>query len=313
MTNGISSNQAWQFVGKHQQHINTAVIVLLVIYLISLLADITWRFIPQPNTAEQQQTASNTPTNTNTPASNRVNLNQLKQLHLFGNPAVKPAKPVAPVVTDAPQTRLNLKLTGLVSTTEAEFGAAIVEYQGNQATYGIGDKIEGTNVIVKEVFFDRIIIRNGVTMETLMLDGVDFTRMAESQRVSAANKSTKPPSIRSTQTRPARNNPVPVEHLKQLRNKPEDFMDYLTVTPIQSNGELQGYRVNPGKNKALFLGAGLQPNDLITEINGFDLTNQREVLEAMKVLKSEQNMQLRIMRNGVEEELFIELPEENKE
>lgn len=311
MTNDIVASSAWQFVKQQQRHLNTAVVVLLGIYLISLLADITWQLIPQPaNSALPQQSAIDQAGIAASPVES-VNLKRLQQLHLFGNPQAEPAKPIVPAVASAPQTRLNLKLTGLVLTTKAEAGTAVIAYQGRQATYGVGEPIENTNASVEKVLSDRIIIRNGSNLETLMLEGLDFTKMAENQRSAPQRGAGAPPSLRSTQARLRPSRSVPAETLQKLRSDPRTFTDYFSIAPLQVNGKLQGYRINPGKDKDLFLRSGLQPNDVITAINGLDLTNPSELAAAARALKTEPNMQVRIIRNGATEEFFIELPPEH--
>ena len=300
-TNGISINQVWQYLQRYQQHINTAVVVLLVIYLVALVADITWRFIPDPDQQESQQASQSSATNrTSGNQQQRANVNNIQRLNLFGNKSAEPVKE-EPVVTDAPQTNLNLTLTGVVASNENKAGAAIIANRGTQATYGIGEKVEGTNATVQEVYEDRIIIKNGSRMETLMLEGEDFAKMADSQVV----KQAKP----KKQYR----SPVSLKQLNRVSKKPDQFSDYITVNMIQSNGDIEGFRVNPGKDKSLFSDGFLQPNDIITDINGLDLTNPNQARELVNVLTKAKRLDIRLTRNGTEEKVLIELPGRDKE
>ncbi|MCJ8268857.1 MAG: type II secretion system protein GspC, partial [Psychrosphaera sp.] len=53
-------------------------------------------------------------------------------------------------------------------------GTAVIASRGLQGTYSMGEKIDSTPAIVKQVYFDRVIIQNGDKRETLMLDGVVY-------------------------------------------------------------------------------------------------------------------------------------------
>ena len=311
-TGNISLNQLIQYATRYQRHINMAVIILLAIYLIFLLATITWRFIPSPEAEQEAQAA---PPIANTAVNNRqnvVNVNSIKRLKLFGDPAAQP-EVQQPVVQDAPETRLNLKLTGVVATTEVALGTAVVSQNSKQAVYGIGDKIEGTNASVQEVFADRIIIRNGAKMETLMLDGKDFEKMVQSnapRNNPSRSRPTRAPSLKRNLNDV--NSPVSREQIAALRQKPDSFSTFIKVSPIRQNGDLQGYRVNPGSDTSLFASTGLRNNDVVTEINGLDLTDIGQAMEAMRIMRSAKEMQITVKRDGIEEELYLKLPESDK-
>lgn len=303
-TNGISINQVWQYLQRYQQYINTVVVVLLVVYLVMLAAEITWRFIPEP---DQEASTQNQQSTQNTPRNNQqqtANINGIQRLNLFGSAEEKPVKQEV-VVTDAPQTNLNLTLTGVVSSTETQAGAAIIANKGTQVTYGIGEKVEGTNATVHEVYEDRIIIRNGSRMETLMLEGEDFEKLVEDQ----VAREVEPEREVLNKYR----SPVPLKELNDIRSKPMQFVDYIDIQVVQNEGDIEGFRVNPGKDKSLFSEGFLQPNDIITSINGLDLTDQEQAKQMFDVLTRAQQLQITLMRNGIEEEVLIELPEQGQD
>ena len=77
-------------------------------------------------------------------------------------------------IEDAPQTRLNLTLTGVVASSNRENAAAIIEHQSSQETYGIGDLITGTRATLEQVHNDRVLIKQSGRLETLMLDGFEY-------------------------------------------------------------------------------------------------------------------------------------------
>ena len=83
----------------------------------------------------------------------QVNIDQIKQSHLFGR-SDSLLSEVKPVVSHAPQTRLNLRLVGVVMSDTRQNSLAVIEYQGSQSTYGVHETIEGTRVVLTAVLSD---------------------------------------------------------------------------------------------------------------------------------------------------------------
>lgn len=288
------------------------VVVLLVIYLLAYAAEVIWRFIPEPEQAQAQVVDRSIQKTSGGRAA--TNVNAIKSLKLFGD-ATQVVVEEKPVVQEAPETNLNLTLTGLVASTTETNGAAIIENKGQQNTYGIGEKVDGTRAIVKEVQRDRIIIDNGGRFETLMLDGHDFS-------AKSGTASTRPEPKTETRDRkvvgkpgPSGRNPAArkfdsekAEMARALRNSPTKFTDFISIAPSRQGGKIVGYKVNPGKDPSLFKAAGLKPNDVLTEINGLDLTDVRQSMEAMNMLRNADFLQLTVSRNGDLTSLDLELP-----
>jgi general secretion pathway protein C len=306
-----TANQLWLQIVKNQQKINLLVVVLLAIFLLAYAAELTWRLLPQPtdNGSVDNQSSSQLvlPKNTN----KRLNLADIKRLNLFGDFNAAPVEEKE--VTDAPVTRLNLTLTGVVTSTAKDQGAAIIENRNLQQTYGIGEKIEGTNASLKEVYADRVIIKNGPASETLMLDGVDYNKKS-SQVASQPRQTANTPTQRSNrgpERRTLSNDAIQAS--RELQNKPASFIDYIAVSPHRPNGDLSGYRVSPGKKPALFKAAGLKSGDVITEINGLDLTDMQQALEAMNMLKELQSLQMSVQRKDELITIYLDLPQGEEE
>lgn len=315
-SSSLPIQQVWQSLVKHQDLINKTVVLLLSIYLIAYAAALTWRLIPAPDSQQVHQSSSSTNHSVRQKKAAVSDIASIQRLNLFGN-AAAPVKVQEPVVSDAPETKLNLTLTGVVASTESQSGAAIIDNRGTQATYGIGDKVEGTNAIVREVFADRIIIRNGTRMETLMLDGVDFNRLVQEQVVATP---TRPEVVRQKMPTPdepkmelRRLSNQDMQATRNLRNKPKNFTDFIAISPVRLQGELKGYRVNPGRNPSLFNASGLKANDIITEINGLDLSDLQQSMQAMKTLRKSDSMQITIDRKGDIRTLYLELPNSDAE
>lgn len=293
------------YLSQHQKQLHTIVVVLLSLYLIAFAAKFVWRIIPEPQLSATP-TISRAPVISSSSGKSGVNIAKIQQLNLFGNAAAKPAEPVAEV-TDAPETRLNLTLTGVVASSDQEAGTAIIENRGSQAVYGLGEKIEGTNATLQKVYNDRVIIKNGVRNETLMLDGIDYDEANRRREMQARQRPA--PQEDEYEDDTVELSEEAIEATAALRERPASFTDFISISPKTEEGQLVGYQVSPGKEPELFKSAGLEAGDVITQINGLDLTDLQQSQEALSELRNAQNIELTIIRDGSLTTLYLDLPE----
>lgn len=311
MTVGSTNlSSIWLQISKYQSPINLAIVVLLAIYLLALLADFTWRLFPSPESVAQSSPQVNNSQASRPSEGNKLNLARLKSLNLFGDMTEQPSATVQQQVTEAPETRLNLTLSGVVATNDPSIAAAIIENRGTQNTYGIDDEIDGTNATLAEVYADRVIIENGPRRETLMLDGIEYTNEAPAYQPRVET-------IAGGEAIEREEHKILSEDVAQstreLQRSPANFADFITISPNTSNGQLNGYRIAPGKKPNLFRAAGFVAGDIVTEINGLDLTDPQQALEAMAELREAQALQLTINRGEEYLTLFLDFPEAEEE
>ncbi len=298
-------NQLWLQVLKYQQQINLLVVALLAIFLLAYGAELTWRLLPQAENAAASTSTTNV-LKSGSSASVQLDLASIKRLNLFGDLSSQAIEEVQ--VIDAPETKLNLTLSGVVASSLKDQGAAIIENSGKQETYGVGEKITSTRATLKEVYADRVIIKNGPANETLMLDGIDYSK-PQSQPATAveqAEQQKRPGQQRRTLSDDA------LQARRELQQQPANFTDFIVISPHRPSGELQGYRVSPGKNPELFKEAGLKPGDIVIEINGLDLTDRQQSLEAMNALRQMQSLQMTVSRQDELLTIYLDIPSAEK-
>lgn len=284
------------FTASTQHALRLAIYVVGTALILYLLAQIIWQIIPEP---EAPRIVSDTQSTQKQPARSTQNssISTLLAQNIFG---VRDAQPtvIEQSISDAPETKLNLTLHGVVASTLQDGGAAIISRGNQQATYGIDDKIEGTRATLHKVFADRVIISNRGVKETLMLDGVDFVKASEAQVIQA-----KPQPVKAKISAELDPNMV-----ADLRNNPTKFADFIAINPARENGQVVGYRVSPGQQPEFFARAGLKAGDVIVAINGLDLTLPREAMRAMQTLRQTDSLDLTILRNGSSQSLTLTLP-----
>jgi general secretion pathway protein C len=302
-----------QHFNRYSQHLPVNTLrrlfnVALVLLLAWLIARLSWQLLPSPELAEpallQQPSALVT-------GKSAINLEQLLDYALFGQVSAAP-KQVETVVTEAPKTQLNVKLTGVVAQANPNNGSAIIESRGSEATYAIDDTIEGTNAVLKQVLDDRVLIQQAGRFETLMLDGIEYTKMAQANaglgRVDNPDLYYDNEQVVAPQAEaPALDTTDLGISRDELLAEPMKFFDFVRVSPQRTNGELVGYRLMPGKDPALFNQLGLQQNDLAVEINGIPLTDLQQAMRVINDLRDASEAAIKIERDGEIRDILINL------
>lgn len=285
-----------------QAQVRLGLSVLLVVLIIYLLANLTLLLLPKEHSKGQWQP----PKASSSVPQQQTDISALQKLALFGK--VDAAKPVEVKPAEAPKTKLNLKLSGLVAARDPLKGSAVIESKGSQATYGSDDRIEGTRAVVKEIYPDRVMISNSGKLEALFLDDYDGAQFTSTAPAAAKKKKTTKPKQISRKP-----NAKLSQALKEVKNakgadKLAKITDYIKISPVRDDGKLKGFRVNPGKDREVFKATGLKPGDLAVGLNGYDLTDMTQTAQVMQELKTMDSLSISVERDGQLYDFLLELP-----
>ena len=286
--------------------ISRAVVVtnlILLGFLAYTLAGLTWRLFPEPEQAAppMQVEAAARPAAQAQGAAGRWNI---AQWHLFGaKPRGQPAAPVAVAPTRLPETKLNLVLRGVYASENPQAAGAIIsEPNGKQGFFRVGARLPG-GAVLKEVHTDRIILERRGRLETL--------RLPEEKINGAQRAGRQPPASFSRTTRapvaPASREPTPREFRDLVVKDPQRLTDIVQMTPYSKQGRFIGYRIQPGRNRALFTQFGLQSGDIVTSINGISIDSPTNGLSVLRSLATARQVRIEVERNGVKQTLQLDL------
>ncbi|WP_199610511.1 type II secretion system protein GspC [Flocculibacter collagenilyticus] len=296
--------------------------LLLFAVTIYIAAKITWLILEPPATVESQiNSESNATISTSQPTKSQGDVSQILSASIFGKASkVAPVeKPDNEVVTDAPKTQLNITLTGVVAVSESDAeGAAIIESQGQQATYVLNDKIMGTNAVLKQILPDRVIMKVGANHETLMLDGFDYSPYVaqETKKSKSKPKKTGPtreqklletPPIRLDKRHDKTLAGALQKSLNEFKQNPDSLFDLIRISPERRDGDIVGYRLRPGKKPEFFHRAGLKTNDLAIALNGIPLNDMQQSMTIIKELRSLSEASIIVERNGEPIEVLLSI------
>lgn len=268
----------------------------LVLLSCQQLAVLTWHLLPAAKISPQANLSIMTPVKGS--SNNALDLNGLLNLKLFGQPDAPTAgktqavsnEVAGAVRMDAPKTKLNLTLTGIIASTDPARSLAIIISGGDESGYAIGETIAATRAKVRAVLPDRIILNNQGQDETLMLDGEDLTSQPATLSASTAKAG------------------PDLQQLRQdIAKNPGKILDYLVISPVSVDNKLQGYRINPGKDPNFFQRIGLRPNDLAVSINGNDLRDSHQAMQVMQQLSTLTELNLTVERNGQRQDIYVKL------
>ncbi|MCH7508765.1 MAG: type II secretion system protein GspC [Proteobacteria bacterium] len=197
------------------------------------------------------------------------------------------------LVSDVPETTLDLTLKGTIWDSERDRAIAIIEYRNEEKVYSIGDPVvAGATLYLVEPH--RVILqRAGGRLEELSL--------SEPSRISASARPVNRQSSRLSRRNVSRNT--------VLRRAADSgaLSEIIRPQPHFANGRLKGYRIYPGRQRRTFAELGFRPGDLATSINGVPLTDPEQSTNLLAGIDQGSQVTVTVERNGIPEVITIDL------
>jgi|SRR5688572_1955309 general secretion pathway protein C len=260
----------------------TAVLVIAIAYQLSTL---TWTLVPgsTPVAAPAPRSASS--------AAPTADYSVLKNSHLFGE-AAEQAAPVAAAVVDAPDTTLSLTLRGILSKEGDPEGSCIIEgSRADSKTYYVGMTIDNADgATLHSVYADRVLLDRSGRLETLRLP----------KELTASGGA--PMGMASPLPQPGQ--PAPLREV--ISDNAARLGDIIRPVPHVQEGQMIGFRVNPGRDRAAFEALGLQAGDVVTDINGTVLDDPGQGLQVFQSLGEATQANVTVLRDGVPQVIVID-------
>ncbi|WP_252180632.1 type II secretion system protein GspC [Endozoicomonas sp. 4G] len=256
-----------------------------MILLTQQLARLTWQFLEGSDKATAQSWQSQSTVVSRRPSEQDA-YPALNDFHLFGQEPIKLTHTENSGIDPnaVPKSRLSAKVTGIVASTIPANSVAVIHASGRDRTYRIGEKLQGSNAQVKDIYEDRVIVLNRGKLEALLLYPDEAGRKVE-----------KRDSGRLAKVR------------QQLISDPSSFTDFVQITPVQKEGQLAGYRLTPGKLPDVFRESGLKPDDIALSINGYDLSDSNDTMKLLQEVKQLTQLSMTIARDGRLYEIEVKL------
>jgi general secretion pathway protein C len=273
------------------------VALLLVVLLARTAADLLWSLVPTPAAAWQPPPAPPVAAAART----GVDIAKIASSELFGK-YLPPAKASAADLARAPDTQLDLKLKGIFAGDEKYSRALIATQDGDERPYAVGDAIGGGGVKVQAIFPDRVVLLRNGRPELLRLDKdrTDANQLAVDDGDSGDNEDEDPePMSPEEGAMVAQINAIRLSDIRdEMLADPSKASQFIRLQPMNAGGGLHGYRVFPGPNRALFMGTGLRPGDVVTSVNGVELNDPARALQMLGDLAHTNDLNVVVNRGG---------------
>lgn len=288
--------RAWSVLVRRLPVLISVVLLLAIAWI---LASLTWAILPVPQTHTPIYTQSTTGT------SRVFDVNRLIDQHLFGVAGGRNGGS-----SSAPETTLNLTLSGIAAGSNQSASRAIIASGASQQTYGIGDQVPG-GAVIRQILADQVLLNFNGHVESLRLPKPAGPDQGAASSVAAPGS---PPTVANQSPR-AISMPEPA-NLGQLRHQvmqhPERLLDVVRAMPVMENGKFTGYRVYPAGNPRLFQQIGLKPGDIVTAVNGVSLDNPADSMRILGKLKTSDQVSLTFIRNGQQQTKVLDMQDNSQ-
>ncbi len=268
---------------------------LVIVILIGWqLARVAWMLVPGPSAGEPvmiPRQAAALSTSTDAVAASEA----IAGAHLFGtaDATEAPAAPVEELDNLAETNLRNLTLRGTIASDREEFSIAIIANSGNEEkVYAVGDAV-ASGASLHAVYADRVVLNENGELTNLSLP-----REFENTRPTAA---VRPVSYRQSDDVQEEDQSIQAVVAQNVSR----LADVIRPTPYFVNGEQQGYRVYPGRNREQFAALGLRPGDLIREIDGQSLSDPTQAMQIFQSLGTASQVSVTVDRDGNPETIVL--------
>jgi len=302
-----------QWIAQANRYLPPLAVGVLVLLIAFEAADLTWRLLESPSGQDEVPPAVRLALGTDGPPTASGSYDTLEGWEPFGRAPDEsgPVQVPAELVLDAPETTLNLTLVGLVSAQRLpEPGTVIYVHEqgmaslssgrGEQKLYRNGQAIDNVpSTTLHSVFTDRILLdRGGGRLETLRYAETESTSLASS-RVAARPQLTgiaQPESLSAAAS------------IADAAGEAASLIsEHMQVALHAENGQAIGFRLQPRGDGRVFAELGLEPGDVLTEVNGIQLNDMRNTAQVLDALSEAQQASVTIRRNGTDQALIFDV------
>ena len=202
-----------------------------------------------------------------------------------------------PNVEALPKTELDLKLWGTVAgDTENSFAYIEDTKEKKQKLFKIGDMIQ-ENVKLSMIMKDRVVLSVSGKEENLLLQERSAGSTATASRSSSSSAS------RTTSSSSTRRSTVSISLSRsQVNNALENLTELagqINIQPYSEDGT-EGLKLSSIKPNSIFRRMGLRNGDVLTAVDGSQLTSVDQAYKLYEDLKSSDTASVDILRNGRE-------------
>lgn len=219
------------------------------------------------------------------------------------------------------KSSLPLKLWGIIFTGDPNNGIAIIEDTNKKTTnsFMVDDQLNSSTVVNK-ILRERVILQRSGRMEFVALEKKELVRSRRGSKASQSSPTAGSGFNAEVTRAKGRLEKFKEEGFEFAENKIKMTSAYkqkLITTdmskvlqdakaePNMVDGQLQGFRLTKIRSPSIFEKSGLANGDIVTEINGVELSSAAQAIRTMQSLRTANQIEVTVIQNGVKRVIEI--------
>jgi len=306
------------------KRVRRLMLALLAVWAVFALVQLFWALWPQPDAGSLPTDIVNPISRSQVaPAAEGVNIERLQSWNLFGKAgtdveaaALAAAQPEsAPeregIEDGARESRLDLTLRGILAASDDGLGHAIIEHRNQQEVYAVDDELPVSGgVKLAKVMRGQVVLDNNGTYELLNLfEESEFdSQLGQRRPIEVQPASVAPGDTTHVDKRTdSQASELASDYRAQLYENPQSLASLVRISAVRDGGELQGYRIAPGRDAVQFERLGFKAGDLVTGVNGIALDNPGNTVQLYQTMRDASEAVFELQRDGQSVSVSVEL------
>lgn len=285
-------------------------IAVLVLWAVNSTANTLWALISSSPVEVSKSVVINPPPSSNAASagSETIDVSSILGMSVFGAAEPSEVQDLAPVnavatpregiENGARETSLALTLTGIVASTTDGLGSAMIEARKKQELYSVGDDLPANGkVTLAKILPKQVVIDNNGTYELITLfDDNGIVGIVQSASSELPNRT--PALTAEVSTNQSERQQLAANYREQLYSDPQSLAGLVSISAVQSDGGLKGYRVAPGRDAEQFTALGFKAGDIVTAVNGYALSDPTNTVRLYQLMRDATDATFEIERDG---------------
>ncbi len=306
----------WMADPERLSRLQLGMIVLASIWAISSASSLVWSFYRAPAVTVSPTAVVNPPEIASAASMERevIDVSSIIGLNIFGSVegSVVATSPLVSTVSNprdgiedgAKETSLALVLTGIVSSTDDGLGSAMIEAKKQQSLYSVGDALPANGkVTLAKILAKQVVIDNNGTYELITLfddNGIVgiLPTSATPTLAPRSQTSSRPLARQAPRVDQREANQLASGYRQQLYDDPQSLASLVSISAVQGENGLRGYRIAPGKDRSQFAAMGFEPGDIVTGVNGYSLSDPSNTVRLYQLMRDAAGATFDIERGG---------------
>jgi general secretion pathway protein C len=290
--------------------IQKVLMAVLILWAVNSLANALWALVPGSPISVSQSVVINPPPSSNAASagSETIDVSPILGMSVFGAAEPSEVQDLAPVnavatpregiENGARETSLALTLTGIVASTTDGLGSAMIGARKKQELYSVGDDLPANGkVTLAKILPKQVVIDNNGTYELITLfDDNGIVGIVQSASSELPNRT--PALTAEVSTNQSERQQLAANYREQLYSDPQSLAGLVSISAVQSDGGLKGYRVAPGRDAEQFTALGFKAGDIVTAVNGYTLSDPTNTVRLYQLMRDATDATFEIERDG---------------